>query len=152
MTNYPTPWRVGAEVILTHHGLIRFPVSLARQRQSPCIDDAAKPAEGRRYRDRLEIDSSPGNHVAVVLDAAGLSSAQMQAVAAEFNYSETTFVLPPRIPPPTAEVRSFTPRTEVPSQAPNVGTALILAQQAIARSEIVPDVLVFEEAGGLSSQ
>ena len=37
-----------------------------------------------------------GNPLAVVLDAAGLSTAQMQAMAAEFNYAETTFVLPPR--------------------------------------------------------
>ena len=37
-----------------------------------------------------------GNPLAVVLDAGGLSTAQMQAIATEFNYSETTFVLPPR--------------------------------------------------------
>ena len=36
-----------------------------------------------------------GNPLAVVLDAGGLSTAQMQAIASEFNYSETTFVLPP---------------------------------------------------------
>ena len=36
-----------------------------------------------------------GNPLAVVLDAGGLSTAQMQAIATEFNYSETTFVLPP---------------------------------------------------------
>ena len=36
-----------------------------------------------------------GNQLAVVLDAGGLSTAQMQAIATEFNYSETTFVLPP---------------------------------------------------------
>ena len=35
-----------------------------------------------------------GNPLAVVLDAEGLSTAQMQAIATEFNYSETTFVLP----------------------------------------------------------
>ncbi len=38
-----------------------------------------------------------GNPLAVVLDAGGLSTAQMQAIATEFNYSETTFVLPPRL-------------------------------------------------------
>jgi len=37
-----------------------------------------------------------GNPLAVVLDTGGLSTAQMQAMAIEFNYSETTFVLPPR--------------------------------------------------------
>ena len=39
-----------------------------------------------------------GNPVAVVLDAVGLSAEQMQAVAIEFGYSETTFVLSPRDP------------------------------------------------------
>jgi trans-2,3-dihydro-3-hydroxyanthranilate isomerase len=37
-----------------------------------------------------------GNPVAVVLDAVGLSAGQMQSLALEFNYTETTFVLPPR--------------------------------------------------------
>ena len=37
-----------------------------------------------------------GNQLAVVLDAGGLSTTQMQSIATEFNYSETTFVLPPR--------------------------------------------------------
>jgi len=37
-----------------------------------------------------------GNQLAVVLDPGGLSTAQMQAIATEFNYSETTFVLPPQ--------------------------------------------------------
>jgi len=36
-----------------------------------------------------------GNPLAVVLDAQGLNTAQMQAIATEFNYAETTFVLPP---------------------------------------------------------
>jgi PhzF family phenazine biosynthesis protein len=36
-----------------------------------------------------------GNPLAVVLDAEGLSATQMQAIATEFNYAETTFVLPP---------------------------------------------------------
>jgi trans-2,3-dihydro-3-hydroxyanthranilate isomerase len=59
-------------------------------------------------------------------------------------------VLPPRIPAHTAEVRIFTPRTEVPFAGhPNAGTASILAQQTIGRSEIVPDVLMFEQAAGL---
>jgi hypothetical protein len=39
-----------------------------------------------------------GNPLGVVLDAGGLSTEQMQAVAREFNYSETTFVLPPADP------------------------------------------------------
>jgi len=63
-----------------------------------------------------------GNPLAVVLDAAGLSTAQMQAIALEFNYGETTFVLPPRDLTHTAQVRIFTARAEVPFAGhPNVG-------------------------------
>ena len=49
-----------------------------------------------------------GNPLAVVLDAGGLSTAQMQAIATEFNYSETTFVLPPADRANDAQVRIFT--------------------------------------------
>ena len=91
-----------------------------------------------------------GNPLAVVLDAGGLSTAQMQAVAGEFNYSETTFVLPPSDPRHTAQVRIFTPRSEVPFAGhPNVGTAFALARAAAGR-QLGRD-LVFEEAAGLVS-
>ncbi len=91
-----------------------------------------------------------GNPVAVVLDAAGLSAEQMQAVAVEFGYSETTFVLPPRDSSHTAWVRIFTPSREVPFAGhPNVGTAFVLAHEMAGRGEAVPDRLVFEEAAGL---
>jgi trans-2,3-dihydro-3-hydroxyanthranilate isomerase len=90
-----------------------------------------------------------GNPLAVVLDAAGLSTDQMQAMALEFNYSETTFVLPPVDPAHTARVRIFTPRTEVPFAGhPNVGTAFVLAREG--RSAAAGgDGFVFEEAAGL---
>jgi trans-2,3-dihydro-3-hydroxyanthranilate isomerase len=72
-----------------------------------------------------------GNPLAVVLDAAGLSTREMQAIALEFNYSETTFVLPPELSANTAKVRIFTPRTEVPFAGhPNVGTAFVLARNS----------------------
>jgi trans-2,3-dihydro-3-hydroxyanthranilate isomerase len=89
-----------------------------------------------------------GNPLAVVLDAQGLSPQQMQAIAAEFNYAETTFVLPPADPRHTAHVRIFTPRSEVPFAGhPNVGTAYVLATRdpALAAS----GRLLFEEAAGL---
>jgi trans-2,3-dihydro-3-hydroxyanthranilate isomerase len=86
-----------------------------------------------------------GNPLAVVLDAEGLSTAQMQAVASEFNYSETTFVLPPRDAGHDAQVRIFTVNSELPFAGhPNVGTAFVLAAQA-ARP---PDRLRFEELAG----
>jgi trans-2,3-dihydro-3-hydroxyanthranilate isomerase len=79
-------------------------------------------------------------------DARGLSDAQMQALAAEFNLSETTFVLPPDDPQNHARVRIFTPRTELPFAGhPNVGTGYVLAR----RDPNPPEHLVFEELAGL---
>jgi trans-2,3-dihydro-3-hydroxyanthranilate isomerase len=87
-----------------------------------------------------------GNPLAVVLDAGGLSTAQMQAIACEFNYVETTFVLPPRDDAHDAQVRIFTVTSEVPFAGhPNVGTAFVLATQAPKP----PARLVFEEGAGL---
>src|SRR5665647_2842241 len=72
-----------------------------------------------------------GNPLAVVLDAGGLSTAHMQAIATEFNYSETTFVLPPRDSANDAQVRIFTVNRELPFAGhPNVGTAYVLASRA----------------------
>jgi trans-2,3-dihydro-3-hydroxyanthranilate isomerase len=86
-----------------------------------------------------------GNPLAVVLDAEGLSTAQMQAIASEFNYSETTFVLPPRDAGHDARVRIFTVNSELPFAGhPNVGTAFVLATQAAKP----PDRLRFEELVG----
>ena len=87
-----------------------------------------------------------GNQLAVVLDAGGLSTREMQAIATEFNYSETTFVLPPRDKANDAEVRIFTPVRELPFAGhPNVGTAFVLATIA---KEPKPRLL-FEEKAGL---
>lgn len=91
-----------------------------------------------------------GNPLAVVLDAAGLSTTQMQAIALEFNYSETTFVLPPDDPAHTAKVRIFTPRAEVPFAGhPNVGTAFMLAREREFAAAAADGIFVFEEAAGL---
>jgi trans-2,3-dihydro-3-hydroxyanthranilate isomerase len=91
-----------------------------------------------------------GNPLAVVLDAQGLNTAQMQAIAAEFNYAETTFVLPPQVPDHSAHVRIFTPRTEVPFAGhPNVGTAVVFARELEGKGGPPLDRLVFEEAAGL---
>ena len=91
-----------------------------------------------------------GNPLAVVLDAQGLKKPQMQAIATEFNYAETTFVLPPRDPERSAHVRIFTPRTEVPFAGhPNVGTAVVFAREREGQGGPPPDRLVFEETAGL---
>lgn len=69
-----------------------------------------------------------GNQLAVFPDAAGLTATQMQALAGEFNFAESTFVLPARDSRCVAEVRIFTPRSEMPFAGhPTVGTAAVLA-------------------------
>lgn len=88
-----------------------------------------------------------GNPLAVFPEAEGLDSATMQALAREFNYSEITFVLPPRDARHTARVRIFTPAAELPFAGhPNVGTGFVLAGRA---STSLPDHYVFEETAGL---
>ncbi len=87
-----------------------------------------------------------GNPLAVFPDARGLTDGQMQAIAAEFNLSETTFVLPPEDPAHSARVRIFTPRRELPFAGhPNVGTGYVLA----ARRGDGQKRLVFEEVAGI---
>ncbi|MCA0250300.1 MAG: PhzF family phenazine biosynthesis protein [Proteobacteria bacterium] len=92
-----------------------------------------------------------GNPLAVVTNAQGLSTERMQAIAAEFNLAETTFVLPPKDPRHTAEVRIFTPKAEMPFAGhPNVGTAFVLSRAGASYGKpVVGDRLVFEEKAGL---
>src|SRR5689334_4949215 len=87
-----------------------------------------------------------GNPLAVFPDARGLEDGEMQALAAEFNLSETTFVLPPADPANTARVRIFNRRHEMPFAGhPNVGTGWVLAGLGRAKD----GVLRFEEIAGL---
>jgi trans-2,3-dihydro-3-hydroxyanthranilate isomerase len=91
-----------------------------------------------------------GNPLAVLPEAGGLSEAAMQAVAREFNYSETTFVLPPLDPANTARVRIFTPAREIPFAGhPNIGTAIALVAIGAVPVAGGGTTLRFEEAAGL---
>lgn len=91
-----------------------------------------------------------GNPLAVVLTGEGLSAEQMQVIAGEFNLSETTFVLPPKDPAHTAEVRIFTPKAELPFAGhPNVGTGFVLASLGQIYGRAPSDPLLFEEKAGL---
>ncbi|WP_267428524.1 PhzF family phenazine biosynthesis protein [Methylobacterium sp. GC_Met_2] len=77
-----------------------------------------------------------GNPLAVVLDAEGLDTTAMQAIAREFNLSETVFVLPPTDARHRARLRIFTPGRELPFAGhPTVGTALLLALQDPAQGD-----------------
>lgn len=87
-----------------------------------------------------------GNQLAVFPDAQGLSDAEMQALAAEMNFSETSFVLPPEEQANTARVRIFNRTSEMPFAGhPNVGTGFALS--LLGRTSM--DVLRFEEIAGL---
>jgi len=71
-----------------------------------------------------------GNPLAVVMNGDGLDEASMQAIAAEFNLSETTFVQTAADPANTARVRIFNRTAEMPFAGhPMVGTAFVLARQ-----------------------
>src|SRR5690349_3270902 len=73
-------------------------------------------------------DRFGGNQLAVFPDARDLDPALMQPIAREFNFSETTFVLPPTDPANTRRVRIFTPGGELQFAGhPTVGTAFVLA-------------------------
>jgi trans-2,3-dihydro-3-hydroxyanthranilate isomerase len=90
-----------------------------------------------------------GNPLAVILDATALTTPQMQSIAREFNYAETTFVLPPRDVAHTAHVRIFTPTTEVPFAGhPTVGTAVMLARELESGPGPARDSLILEMAAG----
>jgi trans-2,3-dihydro-3-hydroxyanthranilate isomerase len=91
-----------------------------------------------------------GNPLAVILDGRGVTTAQMQAIAAEFNLAETTFVLPPQDLSHTAQIRIFTPRAELPFAGhPNIGTAFVLASRGDGHGRAVGDPLLFEEKAGV---
>jgi len=98
-----------------------------------------------------------GNQLAVFTDAQGLDPVTMQALAREFGFSETTFVLPPERGG-TVRVRIFTPVTELPFAGhPVLGTAWVLAaplQRGVIELEtgsgLVPVVLERDEGGTLA--
>ena len=98
-----------------------------------------------------------GNPLAVVLDARGLEEATLQALAREFNLSETAFVLPSRNA--QARARFFTPARELPMAGhPTIGTAFALAAHGAlagerARLELgigVVDLTLEREGGRLT--
>jgi trans-2,3-dihydro-3-hydroxyanthranilate isomerase len=91
-----------------------------------------------------------GNQLAVVTDARGLDTTAMQAIAREFNFAETSFLLPPNDPANDAQVRIFTPEEEMPFAGhPNVGTAFVAARLDTLFGKPVADRLQFEEQAGL---
>jgi len=92
-----------------------------------------------------------GNQLAVLPKADGLSKEQMQQIAREFNFSETTFVFPAKAGH-TRHVRIFTPAREIPFAGhPNVGTAFVLASAGELGEIKSSFTVIFEEEAGLVS-
>ena len=93
------------------------------------------PASGRRPLEYEVVDvftdtAFAGNPLAVVLGAEDLDTAQLQAIANEFNLSETSF--PMDVAPPEYRLRIFTPEMELPFAGhPSVGAAWVLAQRGL---------------------
>jgi PhzF family phenazine biosynthesis protein len=97
----------------------------------------------RRFRQVDVFTTTPyrGNPVAVVLDADGLGTEEMQRFAGWMNLSETTFVLPPREPGADYRVRIFTPVEELPFAGhPTLGTCHAwLAERGSAADPVVQE-------------
>ncbi len=107
----------------------------------------------RRYHILDVFSGRPlaGNPLAVVSEAEGLDESAMQAVAREFNLSETVFLLPPRDPVNMARARIFTPTVELPFAGhPTIGAAVLVATLEAPELIVSQEVdLVLEEAVGL---
>ncbi len=89
-----------------------------------------------------------GNQLAVLPEASGLSDAQMQQIAREFNFSESTFVFPSTTGA-TRQVRIFAPAAELPFAGhPNVGTAFVLATIGELGEVGAATTVTFEEKAG----
>jgi trans-2,3-dihydro-3-hydroxyanthranilate isomerase len=109
------------------------------------IDAGSLSMAGRKYLlyDVFTNTRLAGNPLAIVLDAEGLDTQAMQAIAREFNLSESVFVLPPENVRHRARIRIFTPDYEMPFAGhPTVGTAVALAEM---EQEGAAGIFVLEE-------
>lgn len=86
-----------------------------------------------------------GNQLGVVFDCEGLETQQMQAIAREFNFSETVFLMPPEDPNHSARMRIFVPNNELPFAGhPTVGGAIAVAREKGLES-VGQGIIVLEE-------
>src|ERR671933_404505 len=90
-----------------------------------------------------------GNPLAVCTNGRGLTTETMQAIAKEFNLSETTFVLPSEDARHDWRVRIFTPGSELPMAGhPTVGTSFVLAREHLVRRDADEVTITLEEGVG----
>jgi len=79
-----------------------------------------------------------GNQLAVFHSPGQITAVQMQAIAREMNFSETTFVFPSKTEGVNARVRIFTPADEIPFAGhPTIGTAFVIVSKAKKKLERV---------------
>jgi len=101
-----------------------------------------------KYVDVFSDTQFSGNPVAVILNADGLTDADMQRIAGWTNLSETTFYLPPTTPDADYRLRIFTPRNELPFAGhPTLGSAHAILQAGLVSPE--GNALVQECQAGL---
>jgi trans-2,3-dihydro-3-hydroxyanthranilate isomerase len=103
------------------------------------------------WLDVFTKDLFGGNPLVVFPEAEGISDAQMQRIAREFNISETVFMFPPQTPTGTRRVRIFTPGRELPFAGhPTVGAVHVLAtvERAGGAQAAPPKQVVLEELVG----
>jgi trans-2,3-dihydro-3-hydroxyanthranilate isomerase len=94
--------------------------------------------EKRRFYivDVFAEEKYAGNQLAVVRDASGLSDVDMQRIARETNFSETTFILSEEPKQGGFDVRIFTPDTELPFAGhPTLGTAFVIRREILTGKE-----------------
>ncbi len=78
-----------------------------------------------------------GNQLAVFKNTHSLNTSEMQKIAKEMNYSETTFVLSDKTRNEGYDVRIFTPKTELPFAGhPTLGTAYVIHEEVIKEQMI----------------
>lgn len=105
---------------------------------------------GRFYEvfDVFSDKALAGNPLAIVHDADGLDDTRMQAIAREFNLSETVFVFPAENPAHAGALRIFTPDHELPFAGhPTVGTAISLAKRHAGGDEANRLITLEEKVG-----
>ncbi|MEJ2019659.1 MAG: PhzF family phenazine biosynthesis protein [Maritimibacter sp.] len=96
-----------------------------------------------------------GNQLAIIPDAREIPEAELQAIAREFNFSETVFLYPPENPAHLAKVRIFTQNMEMPFAGhPTIGTAVMLADAGLGPEMVlelgVGPIRAFAEKGKAS--
>lgn len=112
-----------------------------------------EPGQQGRFYEIYDVFSDKlltGNPLAIVYDADGLDEAAMQAIAREFNLSETVFVFPAANAMHRAAIRIFTPDYELAFAGhPTIGTAIALAYRCDSRREPNRDlIMILEEKIG----